>query len=68
RRLEPWPATPEVALAGGLLKEDRPLRARVIRALEELPCRTRDRAPDGATGACSLAMGLVGPTDGTQVR
>ena len=68
RRLEPWPATPEVALAGGLLKEDRPLRARVIRALEELPCRTRDRAPDGATGACSLAMGLGDQTDGTQVR
>ena len=59
RRLEPWPATPEVALAGGLLKEGRPLRVRVVRAIEALPCRARDRAPDGATGACSLAMGLV---------
>ncbi len=59
RRLEPWPATPEVALAGGLLKEGRPLRVRVVRAIEVLPCRPRDRAPDGATGACSLAMGLV---------
>ncbi len=59
RRLEPWPATPEVALAGGLLKEGRPLRGRVIRAIEALPCQVRDRTPDGATGACSLAMGLV---------
>jgi len=59
RRLEPWPATPEVALAGGLLKEGRPLRVRVVRAIEALPCRARDRAPDGATGACSLAMGLA---------
>jgi N-acetylglucosamine kinase-like BadF-type ATPase len=67
RRLEPWPATPEVALAGGLLKEDRPLRLRVIRALEELPCLPRDHAPDGARGACSLAMGLVDHTDESQV-
>jgi glucosamine kinase len=59
RRLEPWPATPEVALAGGLLKENRPLRVRVIRAIEELPCRHQGRALDGARGACSLAMGLV---------
>ncbi len=59
RRLEPWPATPEVALAGGLLKENRPLRVRVIRAIEELPCRHQARALDGARGACSLAMGLV---------
>ena len=65
RRLEPWPATPEVALAGGLLKENRPLRVRVIRAIEELPCRHQARALDGARGACSLAMGLAGATHGT---
>ncbi len=59
RRLEPWPATPEVALAGGLVKEGRPLRVRIVRAIEVLPCRPLDLAPDGATGACSLAMGLV---------
>ena len=64
RRLEPWPATPEVALAGGLLKEERPLRLRVIRAIERLPCRHQDRALDGARGACSLAMGLVDQNDG----
>ena len=65
RRLEPWPATPEVALAGGLLKEERPLRLRVIRAIEGLPCRHQDRALDGARGACSLAMGLADQSDGS---
>ncbi len=65
RRLDPWPDTPEVALAGGLLKEDRPLRLRVILALEALPCRPRDRSPDGARGACSLAMGLIDQMDGS---
>ena len=59
RRLEPWPAPPEVALAGGLIEEDGPLRPRVIRAIEVLPCRLQDRALDGARGACSLAMALV---------
>ena len=65
RRLEPWPATPEVALAGGLIEEDGSLRSRVIGAVEGLPCRHRDRALDGARGACSLAMGLAEQTEGT---
>ncbi len=60
RRLEPWPATAGVALAGGLLEKDGPLRLRLIRALEGLPCVHLDRVPDGARGACSLAMGLEG--------
>jgi glucosamine kinase len=55
RRLEPWPAPPRVALAGGLIEEDGPLRPRMVRAIEELPCRFQERAPDGARGACSLA-------------
>ena len=63
RRLEPWPATPEVALAGGLIQPDGPLRLRLIRALEEVPCRTLDRLPDGTRGACSLAMGLADQTE-----
>lgn len=63
RRLEPWPATPEVALAGGLIEEAGPLRLRVIRAIEGLPCRHRDGGVDGARGACALAMGLVDRTD-----
>ena len=58
RRFDPWPAPPEVALAGGLIEEDGPLRSRVIRAIEGLPCRLQGRALDGARGACSLAMGL----------
>jgi glucosamine kinase len=58
RRFDPWPALPEVALAGGLIEEDGPLRSRVIRAIEGLPCRLQDRALDGARGACSLAMDL----------
>jgi len=58
RRFDPWPAPPEVALAGGLIEEDGPLRSRVIRAIQGLPCRLQDRALDGARGACSLAMDL----------
>ena len=58
QRLEPWPAPPEVALAGGLIEEGGPLRPRVILAIEGLPCRIQDRALDGARGACSLAMDL----------
>jgi glucosamine kinase len=58
RRLEPWPAPPEVAFAGGLIERDGPLRPRMILAIEGLPCRFQDRALDGARGACSLAMGL----------
>ncbi len=59
RRLEPWPAPPEVALAGGLIEEGGPLRTRVAQAIEALPCRLLDRTPDGARGACSLAIGLA---------
>lgn len=59
RRLEPWPTPPEVALAGGLIEEAGPLRLRVSRAIEGLPCEHRDRSVDGASGACALAMGLV---------
>ena len=58
RRLEPWPATPEVALAGGLIEQAGPLRLRVVQAMEGLPCRLRHGAVDGARGACSLAAGL----------
>ena len=58
QRLEPWPEAPEVALAGGLLDEDGPLRSRLIQAIQGLPCRYLDRALDGARGACLLAMGL----------
>ena len=58
RRLELQPGPPEVALAGGLIEEDGPLRSQMARAIEGLPCRIRDRPLDGARGACSLAMDL----------
>jgi N-acetylglucosamine kinase-like BadF-type ATPase len=64
-RLEPWSGTPEVALAGGLIQEDGPLQLRVVTAIQELPCRVHDRTPDGARGACSLAMGLADQTEGS---
>ena len=59
QRLEPWLATPEVALAGGLIEDAGPLRLRVIQAIEDLPCGHRDHVVDGARGACALAMGLA---------
>ena len=58
RRLELQPGPPEVALAGGLIEEDGPLRYRLARAIEGLPCRIQEGALDGARGACSLAMDL----------
>lgn len=58
-RLEPWPASPEVALAGGLIEEGGPLRARVAAAIEALDWRLLKGTPDGARGACSLAMALA---------
>lgn len=58
QRFDPGAAAPEVALAGGLIEEDGPLRSRVIRAIEGLPCQLQDRVLDGARGACSLAMDL----------
>ena len=59
QRLEPWQATPEVALAGGLIEHAGPLRLRVIQAIEALLCGHRDGAVDGARGACMLARGLA---------
>lgn len=35
RRLAPWRSDPVIALAGGLIAPDGPLRARLVRALEE---------------------------------
>ncbi len=58
RRLEPWPATPEVALVGGLIEDAGPHRVRVIRAVEVFPCRTHDGGVVGRRGACALAAGL----------
>ena len=65
RRLDPWIGVPEVALAGGLIDKNGPLRSRLIKALERLPCRLQERALDGARGAYSLAIDLAGPADGS---
>jgi N-acetylglucosamine kinase-like BadF-type ATPase len=59
--LAPWPATPRVALAGGLIAHGRPLRHAVERALIALdpPCEIAQVAVDGARGAAALARELV---------
>lgn len=60
RRLGPWPGRPAVALSGGLLETNGPLRERVRMALTGLRCQPRDRHVDAARGACHLAMGMLG--------
>ena len=59
RRLGPWPSRPAVALAGGLIDEDGPLRQRVSVAIGGLPCQSLDRVVDAARGAAHLAMESV---------
>lgn len=58
-RLEPWPAAPLVACAGGLIEEGGPLHQPLATALAESSCRLHDGVVDGARGACKLAMGLL---------
>ena len=57
RRLQPWPGTVDVALAGGLIGPGRPLRSAVEQAIREaLPAARIDpHAIDGARGAALLA-------------
>jgi len=57
-RLGPWPVSPVVACAGGLISEGGPLRDPVAAALEASSCRLFGREVDGARGACRLAIGL----------
>jgi N-acetylglucosamine kinase-like BadF-type ATPase len=59
RRLGPWPGRPAVALAGGLIDEDGPLRQRVSVAIGGLLCQARDRVVDAARGAADLAVQSV---------
>ena len=56
KRLGPWPGRPAVALAGGLIDEDGPLRQRVSVAIGGLLCQARDRVVDAARGAAHLAI------------
>jgi len=60
RRLGPWNGRPQVALVGGLLSEDRPLRDRVRSALAGLSCTPVERVVDPARGAARMAMRLLG--------
>ena len=60
KRLGPWPGRPAVALAGGLIDEDGPLRQRVAVAIGGLLCQARDRVVDAARGAADLAVRSVG--------
>jgi len=60
RRLGPWNGRPQVALVGGLLSQDRPLRERVQAALAGLSCTPVERIVDPARGAARMAMRLLG--------
>lgn len=55
RRLGPWSGRPPVAVSGGLLGEDGPLRERTRAALAGLLCQPLDRVVDAARGAAGLA-------------
>ncbi len=55
KRLGPWPGRPAVALVGGLIDEDGPLRQRVSVAIGGMLCQARDRVVDAARGAADLA-------------
>jgi N-acetylglucosamine kinase-like BadF-type ATPase len=55
-RLEPWDEPPPLALTGGLLDPDGPLRPRVARATERLDLRLVEEAVDPVRGAARLAL------------
>jgi N-acetylglucosamine kinase-like BadF-type ATPase len=64
KRLGPWPGRPAVALTGGLIDEDGPLRQRVSVAIGGLLCQARDRVVDAARGAANLARQSTGGGSG----
>ncbi len=59
-RLAPWQERPILALAGGLLAPGRPMRDRVIEAVQRLdePPEILDREVDAASGAAAMARTL----------
>lgn len=59
-RLEPWEAPPPLALTGGLLDPDGPLRPRVARAAGRLDLRLEEGAVDPVRGAARLALEAAG--------
>jgi N-acetylglucosamine kinase-like BadF-type ATPase len=56
RTLGPWSDPPGVAMVGGLLSENRPLRARIQSELSGLSCTPLQRPVDAARGAALMAM------------
>jgi N-acetylmuramic acid 6-phosphate etherase len=60
RSLGPWNGRPRVAMVGGMLAEDRPLRARLQAALSGLLCTPVQRPVDAARGAARMAIRLAG--------
>jgi len=59
RALGPWPAPPQVALAGGLLSPAAPLRGLVEDALRDLDVHPVEGSPDAALGAAARAAELA---------
>lgn len=55
RRLEPWKTPPVLALTGGLLDPDGPLRSRMAVRAERLDIEVRDEPVDPVRGAARLA-------------
>lgn len=55
-RLEPWDEPPPLALTGGLLDPDGPLRPRVARAAGRLDIRVAEGAVDPVRGAARMAL------------
>lgn len=56
RALGPWTGRPAVAMVGGLLADDGPLRVRLQVALSGLLCTPIQRPVDAARGAASMAI------------
>jgi glucosamine kinase len=58
--LGPWSVAPAVALSGGLLQRDGPLRHAMEVSILERRLGLLDREPDAALGAARLAQALAG--------
>lgn len=58
--LGPWDGPPPLALTGGLLDPDGPLRPRVARAVGRLDLRVEEGAVDPVRGAARLALEAAG--------
>jgi glucosamine kinase len=57
--LGPWSERPGLVLGGGLLRENRPLRSRLVGLFENRHVQLLDRDPDPPMGAAQLALASV---------